>query len=298
MSRKSSPLFPLKKSLISDLSIIATVSVGLLNTGCMTSKREEELRAQIKSFEVRMVEMEKQIQLRDRTVDAVKNSSEESSRKYLTAKNDLDEVKRQLAMTQGSIDELRVKFSRVQDGSTSSGLNAKPLNDDSTANRFSDIEDWQSKVEKRLTKAELIAKASQESGSKTKEKLTVKTPAELAKVLSNAYAQKDYAKVVKVASTVIGNSNSEPMKTLAMEFRAEAHFQLQNYDRAAIDLMEIIEKYPSFERKPRALLLAGDSCVYLKQLRAAKALYSECVRLFPDREECKASKERLARLGV
>jgi TolA-binding protein len=298
MSRKSSPRFPLKKSLISDLSIIATVSVGLLNTGCMTSKREEELRAQIKSFEVRMVEMEKQIQLRDRTVDAVKNSSEESSRKYLTAKNDLDEVKRQLAMTQGSIDELRVKFSRVQDGSTSSGLNAKPLNDDSTANRFSDIEDWQSKVEKRLTKAELIAKASQESGSKTKEKLTVKTPAELAKVLSNAYAQKDYAKVVKVASTVIGNSNSEPMKTLAMEFRAEAHFQLQNYDRAAIDLMEIIEKYPSFERKPRALLLAGDSCVYLKQLRAAKALYSECVRLFPDREECKASKERLARLGV
>ncbi|MEN9529099.1 MAG: hypothetical protein RI932_972 [Pseudomonadota bacterium] len=298
MSRNSRFRFPLKKSLISNLSTFAIVSVGLLSTGCMTSKREEELRTQIKGFEVRMVEMEKQIQLRDRTVDAVKNSSEESSRKYLTAKSDLDEVKRQLAMTQGAIDELRVKFSRVQDGSTSSGLNAKPLNDDTAASRFSDIEDWQSKIEKRLTKAELIAKASQENPAKVKEKLTVKTPAELAKVLSGAYAQKDYAKVVKIASNVIGNSTSEPLKTLAMEFRAEAHFQLQNYDRAAIDLMEIIEKYPSFERKPRALLLAGDSCVYLKQLRAAKALYSECVRLFPDREECKASKERLARLGV
>lgn len=267
-------------------------------TGCMTSKREEELREQIKSFEVRIVEMEKQIQLRDRTVDAVKDSSEESGRKYLTAKNDLDELKRQLAMTQGAIDELRVKFSRVQEGTTSSGLNAKPLNDETSSTRLSELEDWQSKIEKRVTKAELTANVAMETSPKTKVTLTVKSPAELAKVLGGAYAQKDYPKVVKLASNVINNSNSEPLKTLALEFRAEAQFQLQNYERAAIDLIEIIEKYPNFERKPRALLLAGDSCVYLKQLRAAKALYTECVRLFPEREECKASKERLARLGV
>lgn len=298
MSRNSSKTSQLAISSQSLFLSSVVILVASLSTGCMTSKREEELKTQIKGFELRIVEMEKQIQLRDRTVDAVKDSSEESSRKYLTAKNDLDEVKRQLAMTQGAIDELRVKFSRVQEGSTSSGLNAKPLTDDTSANRLSDLDDWQSKIEKRVTKTELIAKASQDTAAKAKTPLTVKSPAELAKILSGAYAQKDYPKVVKLASNVINNSTSEPMKTLAMEFRAEAQFQLQNYDKAAIDLMEIIEKYPSFERKPRALLLAGDSCVYLKQLRAAKALYSECVRLFPDREECKASKERLARLGV
>lgn len=298
MSRNSSKTSQLAISSQSLFLSSVVILVASLSTGCMTSKREEELKTQIKGFELRIVEMEKQIQLRDRTVDAVKDSSEESSRKYLTAKNDLDEVKRQLAMTQGAIDELRVKFSRVQEGSTSSGLNAKPLTDDTSANRLSDLDDWQSKIEKRVTKTELIAKASQDTSAKAKTPLTVKSPAELAKILSGAYAQKDYPKVVKLASNVINNSTSEPMKTLAMEFRAEAQFQLQNYDKAAIDLMEIIEKYPSFERKPRALLLAGDSCVYLKQLRAAKALYSECVRLFPDREECKASKERLARLGV
>jgi TolA-binding protein len=267
-------------------------------TSCMTSKREEELQAKLTSFETRMIEMEKQIQLRDRTVDAVRDSSEESSRKVLSTKGDLDEVKRQLAMTQGAIDELRVKFSRVQEGSTTSGLNAKSLSDDSASARVNDMDDWQAKIEKRLTKTELIARSATETSPKTKVTLTVKTPAELAKVLGGAYAQKDYAKVVRLASNVINNSNSEPMKTLAMEFRAEAQFQLQQYDKAAIDLMELIDRYPNFERKPRALLLAGDSCVYLKQLRAAKALYSECVRQFPDREECKASKERLARLGV
>ncbi|MEY4066572.1 MAG: hypothetical protein RIR26_2780 [Pseudomonadota bacterium] len=267
-------------------------------TSCMTSKREEELQAKLTSFESRMIEMEKQIQLRDRTVDAVRDSSEESSRKVLSTKGDLDEVKRQLAMTQGAIDELRVKFSRVQEGATTSGLNAKTLTDDSAPARANDMEDWQAKVEKRLTKTELIARSATDTTPKVKVTLTVKTPAELAKVLGGAYAQKDYVKVVKLASNVINNSNSEPMKTLAMEFRAEAQFQLQHYDKAAIDLMELIDRYPNFERKPRALLLAGDSCVYLKQLRAAKALYSECVRQFPDREECKASKERLARLGV
>lgn len=285
-----------KKNSFVVLSIVA--SSFFATTGCMTSKREEELREQLKTFELRIVEMEKQIQLRDRTVDAVKDSSEESSRKYLTAKNDLDEVKRQMAMTQGAIDELRVKFSRVQEGTTSSGLNAKPLNDETSSNRLSDTEEWQNKIEKRITKAELIAKMAQDSSPKVKVNLTVKSPAELTKVLGGAYAQKDYAKVIKLASNVLNNSGSEPLKTLALEFRAEAQFQLQNYDRAAVDLMEIIEKYPNFERKPRALLLAGDSCVYLKQLRAAKALYAECVRLFPEREECKASKERLARLGV
>ncbi len=298
MSRNSIKILPSTRDFHALNLRMTAFAVALLCTGCMTSKREEEMQTQIKAFELRIVEMEKQVQLRDRTVDAVKDSSDESTRKYLTAKSDLDEVKRQMAMTQGAIDELRVKFSRVQDGSTSSGLNAKQLNDDTTSTRFNDLEDWQSKIEKRLTKAELIAKSSQDLVVKPKVTLTVKSPTELAKVLSGAYAQKDYPKVVKLASNVINNSNSEPMKTLAMEFRAEAQFQLQNYDKAAIDLMEIIEKYPTFERKPRALLLAGDSCVYLKQLRAAKALYSECVRMFPDREECKASKERLARLGV
>ncbi|MEN9811001.1 MAG: hypothetical protein RLZZ488_2568 [Pseudomonadota bacterium] len=287
-----------KTHIIRTFSLLGAGLFSLLNTACMTSQREEELNAQLKSLEIRLIEMEKQVHLRDRTVDAVKNTSEESSRKYLTAKNELDEVRRQLGMTQGAIDELRVKMMRIQDGANSGSLNAKSLSDDSAVAKMSELDDWQNKVEKRLTKTELLAKTATDSNGKAKSPLSVKNREELAKQLSSAYAQKEYAKVVKIATGVIGSSSSEAMKTLAMEFRAEAQFQLQNYDKAAIDLMEIIEKYPSFERKPRALLLAGDSCVYLKQLRAAKALYSECVRLYPDKAECKASKERLTRLGV
>ncbi|MEY2988329.1 MAG: hypothetical protein RJB13_1850 [Pseudomonadota bacterium] len=271
---------------------------ALLTTGCMTSKREEEIRAQLDAYENRILSMEKQLQLRDRTVDAVKDSSDESSRKFLSAKNDLDEVKRQMAMTQGAIDELRVKFARVQGGETGSGLDAQPLNDDTHSSKLSELEEWKQRIEKRVTKAELLAKIAQDANAKPQTKLKVKSPAELAKILSAAYAKKDYTKVVKLASSIIHGSKNESMKTLAMEFRAEAQFQLQNYDLAAVDLFEIIDKYPSFERKPRALLLAGDSCVYLKELQAAKALYMECVQQFPEKEECKASKERLERLGV
>ncbi|NBX16417.1 MAG: hypothetical protein EBR09_03525 [Proteobacteria bacterium] len=280
------------------LSCLAFPLACLLLPACMTSKREEEINAQLKSMELRLIEMEKRVQLREQTVDAVKNTTEELPRKFLTAKNELDEVRRQLTMTQGAVDELRVKMTRIQEGATTGGLNVKPLTDESSTVKLSELEDWQNKVEKRLTKTELLARDAHPANVRSKAPPAVKSKNELTKVLGSAYSQKDYKQVVKLATNIIGNSASEQLKTLAMEFRAEANFQMQNYDKAAIDLMEIIEKYPAFERKPRALLLAGDSCVYLKHLRAAKALYSECVRLFPDREECKASKERLSRLGV
>ncbi len=298
MSRKSNSLIQNRRTLRA-LGLFWCVCIGtVMTTGCMTSKREEEIRALLETYEKRILSMEKQLQLRDRTVDAVKDSSDASSRKFLSAKNDLDEVKRQMAMTQGAIDELRVKFARVQGGETGSGLDAQPLNDDTHGTKLAELDEWKQRVEKRITKAELLAKIAQNANPKPRSKLKVKSPAELAKVLSAAYAKKEYSKVVKLASGIIHSSKNESMKTLAMEFRAEAQFQLQNYDLAAVDLFEIIDKYPSFERKPRALLLAGDSCVYLKELQAAKALYTECVQQFPDKEECKASKERLARLGV
>lgn len=298
MSRKSNSLFQNWRTTHSKGLFLCTFVGAMLTTGCMTSKREEEIRALLDTYESRILSMEKQLQLRDRTVDAVKDSSDESTRKYLSTKNDLDEVKRQMAMTQGAIDELRVKFARVQGGETGSGLDAQPLNDDTHGARQSELDGWKQRIEKRVTKAELLAKIANDANPKPQNKLKVKSPAELAKILSAAYAKKDYAKVVKLASSIIHGSKNESMKTLAIEFRAEAQFQLQNYDLAAVDLFEIIDKYPSFERKPRALLLAGDSCVYLKELQAAKALYTECVQQFPDKEECKASKERLARLGV
>lgn len=298
MSRKSNSLFQNCRTGSSPRLFLQICIGALITTGCMTSKREEEIRALLASYENRILGMEKQLQLRDRTVDAVKDSSDESSRKFLSAKSDLDEVKRQMAMTQGAIDELRVKFARVQGGETSSGLDAQPLKDDTHGAKLSELEEWKQRMEKRVTKAELIAKIAQDANPKPQTKLKVKSATELAKILSAAYAKKDYKKVVRLASSVIHDSKNESMKTLAMEFRAEAQFQLQNYEFAAVDLFEIIDKYPSFERKPRALLLAGDSCVYLKELQAAKALYTECVQQFPDREECKASKERLERLGV
>jgi TolA-binding protein len=281
-------------------STVAIAIVSLLSTACMTSKREEELNAQLKTLELRLIDVEKQTQARERSFDAVKNTTEESTRKFLNAKTELDEVRRQLSMTQGAIDELRVKMSRIQEGTGAGGLNTKPLSDETSNPRLTEFEDWQNKTERRLTKIELAEKYSNDQSDAAKQKtpLTVKNKEELAKILADLYEKNQYTKTVRIASSVINNSTSEPMKILAMEFRAEAYFQLKNYGKAALDLMDILDRYPSYERKPRILLLAGDSCVYLKQLRAAKALYTECVRSFPDREECKASKERLSRLGV
>jgi TolA-binding protein len=56
----------------------------------------------------------------------------------------------------------------------------------------------------------------------------------------------------------------DPMIQIALEYRAESKFRLQDYKGAAIDFSNYIDFYPSAKKYPRALLLAGDSYVYLK----------------------------------
>ena len=86
-------------------------------------------------------------------------------------------------------------------------------------------------------------------------------------------------------------------KETALMFKAEAAFSSENYKASAADFGEFLRKYPNSDRRPRALLLAGDSHVYLKQLDTAKVQYKECVDKFAKKQECVAAKERLERLA-
>lgn len=277
-------------------SLILTL---LVTAGCMSSRREEELQRSLRSLEVKVGDVEKQLHMRDKNLDVVKNTTEDANRKVQSTKSDMDELRRQLSMTQGAIDELRVKMTRLQESGASK--NSASVNEENVSASKAESDDALAQLERRLTRLELTMTPLVEQTSKdAKPKVSVKykSAAEVSKLLGGAYVGKDYKKVILLATQLLASSAPSDQQEVAIEYRAEAFFQMQNYDKAALDFTEFLQRFPKSERRPRALLLCGDSFVYLKQLRSAKSYYSECVKNFPDRDECKASKERLDKLGV
>lgn len=285
--------------------LAAILACGLA-TGCMTSQREEELQANILRLERKLSDVEKQILVRDRSLDTVKSSSEDAARRAQSTKGEIEDVRRQLALTQGALDELRVKMTRMQE-TAGANLGETSVGDSGAdAGKIAAIDDNVLSLERRMTRLELLAapliekhqndKPAPKRGEAGKGQ-GFKTAGELSRTLGSSYSAKDFKKVIAKASDVIEARPGNDQLEVALEFRGTAYFQTQEYQRAATDFTEFLDRFPKSERRARALLFAGDSFVYLKQNRTARAFYSECVKTYPERDECKAAKERLDKMG-
>ena len=296
------PFLPSQAHRVAKAACVGLASLGL--AGCMTSRREEELQANILRLERKLGEVEKQILVRDRTFDSVTSTTEDASRRMQSAKNEVEDLRRQLSLTHGAIDEVRVKMTRVQEVSGTT----LPESDESLNGKVTTLDDAVTTLDRRVTRMELLAApliekqqndkpASGAAGAKGAKTAKFKTAGELSRSLGAAYAQKDYKKVIATANDVLQANAGNDQREVALEFRGTAFFQTQQYDKAAVDFTDFLERFPKSDRRPRALLYAGDSFVYLKQNRTAKSYYAECVKLFPERDECKASQERLDKMG-
>lgn len=258
-------------------------------TGCLSSSREEALRSSITSLESKVANLEKQLAARDETLKTLGSKSAVAD----SASAGLEDVKRQISMTQGAVDELRVKLARMSEAGE--GAAAGPAESDVSENkdRLAALEERVSKLE--ASGAAPTAKGAAKPPAKTNPKYA--SAKDLAKILGGHFSKKEYAKVDTLATEVLASGLGASFKETALLFRAEAAFASESYKKAAGDFSEFLTKYPKSDRRPRALLLAGDSYVYLKQLDEAKVWYKECVDKFPKKPECVAAKERLDRLG-
>lgn len=266
----------------------------VLFVGCITTRKEEEMRASIQALERRMAEMNSSL---PKNLENVKNEAENAQKRMQANRSELDELRKEIALSQGAIDELRVKFSRVQESSAQLSDGTAPVGN--TGNKG--LEETVAELSSRVARAEMLLQNIKERSEQKKDpktKAKYKNANELGKALAAAFVAKDYKKVVSIATPVIDANASKEQLELAYQFRGEAHFALQNYERAASDFTEFVDRFPKSDKKARALLMTGDSFVYLKQPYVAKGFYSECVKKYAEREECKASKERLARMGM
>lgn len=281
----------------------AAVSLSLMS--CMTTKREEEMQGSIVSLEKKVDALENQLKDRSKSIDSVRSESQNVTRFTQNTKSEIEELKRDLDLTKGNVDELRVKFGRLQEGVANTGAQEESLGT-ATNMKPSEIEENIAGMGRRLAKVEASIAALQDkaapshgSSSKKNEKQGVKFKklSELKSAVAKSFNKKDYKKVIATTTSVLSDSSApKNQHEYALYIRAEANFAEQKYEDAAHDFTLYIEKYPQGDKVPRALLLSGDSYVYLKQSLTAKTFYSDCVKSHPEKAECKASKERLGKM--
>jgi TolA-binding protein len=284
-------------SSLSELAMKTSKPVALAGalfavTACMSSSREEALRSSIDKLDTKVAALEKELAVRDEKIKTIgsKTAAGES------ANAGLEEVKRQISMTQGAVDELRVKLSRIGEAGSAEGSAGSVTTESDVGENHDKLAD----LERRIAKLEQgpAAKGKGEAkGGAAKPNPKYASAKELAKVLGGHFSQKEYSKVESLSSDVLASGLGADYKETALMFKAEAAFSSENYKTSAADFGEFLRKYPNSDRRPRALLLAGDSHVYLKQLDTAKVQYKECVDKFAKKQECVAAKERLERLA-
>lgn len=262
-----------------------------LITSCMSSTRQEELDAKIS-------------RLQDK-VDRLSN-------KDMSSADNLDTLQNQLQIAQGNIDELNVRVKRIEE---SAGINqVAPAGNAQNSQTVPDRNAQSSQAAPAENTEALSAdgeNADQDQKKKTLKKAStethisstrtgklphnIKTAADADSVLKEEFENGNFKKVISTSSAILNAKGAtKSMLATALDYRGESQFQLRNYHAAANDLSAFIGMHIKSTRYPRALLLAGDSFVYLKKNSVALPYYQECAKNYRSRPEGKAAASRIA----
>lgn len=274
LHKKHTPLFLLPLFLSSFFS------------GCMTSSRQDQLQASIDQLNAQVQKMQGQVSSKEQQINNTTQTA-------IASQNEAQSVQDQLQLTQGAVDELRNRLKRIEENSASAS--AAP----SVLTISSNMAELLGPLQKKVARLELQANNYSLASRTGKLNSKIKNATALNKLLKSVFDKGDFAKVILLTTKVMNAANAPvDMVSLALEYRGEARFQTQDYKNAAIDFSTFVEVFPTSPRKARALLLAGDSYIYLKNNDVAKLYYQDCSSAFPGTDEGKASSSRLANLSA
>jgi len=265
--------------------VVVLATSSFLFQGCLTSSRQDQLQTSITQLQGQVFQMQEQLNKRDQQISNTTQTA-------LSSKSDVESLQTQLQLTQGVVDELKTKIKRIEENAgsgTGSDSNVISLNSSS---------DSLTHIQRQIARIELSANSRVGINRKGKLPAKMQTQAEINKSLKASFEQGNMKQTIDQSSLIINAAEAtDSMIQTALEYRAEAKFKTQDYKGAAIDFSNYVDFFSSGTKYARALLLAGDSYVYLKNNAIAKSYYQECAKSFPNIPEGKAAAGRLANLS-
>ena len=256
----------------------------------MTSERQDTLQSSIDDLKSHVNKLEGQLSSKDAQINNTTQTA-------IASQTEAQSLKDQLQLTQGAVDELKNKLKKIEENSGTTSATTTNLQSQlggmitNSENIFI--------LEKKIALLELKTNINYSSVRKGKLHPKIKNINDEDKLLKLALDKGDFKSVIAIASSVLSAAEATNlMMATALEYRGEAKFQMKDFKGSATDFATELEYFPNPPRKARALLLAGDSYVYLKNNQIAQYYYQDCVKYFSKESEGKAASARLSSLNA
>lgn len=272
----------IKKTFIISTFLFASTSFF---TGCMTSSRQDQLQWSIDKLQEQVAKIQNQLSSKDQQINNTTQTA-------IASQNEAQSLHDQLQLTQGAIDEIRNRLKKIEEnsGSNTSAAASNVVN-------ITNNTDVIATLQKQVARLELRLNANLNYPRKGKMPAKIKNNTDLDKSLKTSFDNGNFKQVIDLATSILtAHDATDHMLATALEYRGEAKFQMQDYKGAASDLATLTEVFQNPPRKARALLIAGDSYVYLKNDVIAQLYYQDCVKSFATTPEGKAAASRLSAL--
>jgi TolA-binding protein len=252
---------------------------------CITSSKEDKIEFSLAQLRSQVSQLKELLNQRNQQITNTTQS-------LVNSQQDLQGLQAQLQLTEGALDELKIKVNRIEENSGNQRSSEENLNTLNNKN-FDKI----NLLERQIARIELLSNTKTALAKKGKLPQKIKTAESLKKTLKKLYEQNHFKQAIELSNSVLSATDTSPDLTkIALEYRAESKFKLQDFQGSAIDYSTYTENYPQSPKYPRALLLAGDSYVYLKNNNIAKSYYQECAITYSQLPEGKAASSRLKNL--
>ena len=265
--------------------VFSTVTLLGLVTACVTPAQRAAMQRDINYLDQELSTLQNRM-------NAQSKQTEQNLKTSLSSQSEVQQLQAEIAENAGEIDSLKKELNKIAEiGSESAERYRASLQIHSK-----EIEELQKKVAYFDTTYHPTEKKVYPA-QKIKDSFKPKNAADVNRTLKRDYEKGWFKTVVLKSSMVIQSPESKAdMIETAIEFRGEAKYKLSDYSAAIVDFTNYLENYPQGSKRSRALLLLGDSYVFLKKSAVAKSYYTECAKLYGKSFEGKACTARLEKL--
>lgn len=255
------------------------LAVALLGVaGCIPSQRQ--LRT-----EQDLEEMKRRLAQAERSVVALRQDRSDR------ASERLEELARQQADLQAGLDALRVEFQSVNGRLEDMSRERAGIRDD-LALIQDDMGLKVAALEDRLDQLESAAAA--EPAEPPPAEPAVLPEARYQKGLELIQKQGDFAAGRREMEGFVKENPGHELAVNAAYWVGEAYYGEKQYENAILQFQEVIEKHPAHTKAAAALLKQGLAFRALGDERNARTILQKVVDTYPDSEEAKKARERLA----
>lgn len=251
----------------------------LVSAGCITTKKEEQLRSDLFQVLTRLLALEKKLG------DSSSIGGKANSKRIASASASLQKMERDISMLRGEIDTLKRGFETgdVPGQASDTPSVGKTLREILVRldNLDSSIAGLQEEMENGDTK-------SSATGSGPSQRKAMTSIAQVQK----AFDKKRYRHVVDDAKPLMLKAKGKKRQELHYLY-AESLYKLGKLRDAAIQFSDFVDSKPEEKYLPHSKLRVGDCFRHLGDFAAAKLYYEEVVLVYSKAPEAKLAKERL-----